>query len=96
MDLRTQTSLFCGVLALTIAASILLRGRLRRPQVMFAAFAADIGLFYLSQWLYQTIHSDPIAVSVKGGNVVGAGDVVAMAPTKKSGSSTAPVPLPRG
>ena len=25
---------------------------------MFAAFAADIGLFYLSQWLYQTVHSD--------------------------------------
>jgi two-component system sensor histidine kinase HydH len=58
MDLRTQTSLFCGVLALTIGASILLRGRLRRPQVMFAALAADIGLFYLSQWLYKTVHSD--------------------------------------
>ncbi len=26
---------------------------------------------------YQTIHSDPIAVSVKGGSIVGAGDVVA-------------------
>ena len=31
---------------------------------------------------YQTIHSDPIAVSVKGGSIVGAGDVVAM--TKKT------------
>ena len=35
---------------------------------------------------YQTIHSDPIALSVKGGSVVGAGDVVAMAP-KKTGAS---------
>lgn len=33
---------------------------------------------------YQTIHSDPIAVSVKGGSVVGAGDVVAMAPSNKN------------
>ncbi|NVB78017.1 MAG: hypothetical protein HOV81_06435 [Kofleriaceae bacterium] len=31
---------------------------------------------------YQTIHSDPIAVSVKGGSIVGAGDVVAASPTK--------------
>jgi hypothetical protein len=32
---------------------------------------------------YQTVHSDPIALSVKGGgNVVGANDVVAAAPTK--------------
>jgi cytochrome c-type biogenesis protein CcmH/NrfG len=33
---------------------------------------------------YQTIHSDPIAVSVKGGSVVGAGDVVALAPSNKN------------
>lgn len=32
---------------------------------------------------YQTIHSDPIAVSVKGGSVVRAGDVVAIAPSNK-------------
>src|SRR5207253_10419722 len=31
---------------------------------------------------YQTVHSDPIALSVKGGNVVGASDVVAAAPSK--------------
>ena len=37
VDLRTRTSLFCGVLALAIAASILLRGRPRRAQVLFAA-----------------------------------------------------------
>jgi hypothetical protein len=37
---------------------------------------------------YQTIHSDPIAVSVKGGSIVGAGDVVAIAPKKSSGQPT--------
>ena len=36
---------------------------------------------------YQTIHSEPIALSVKGGSVVGANDVVAM-PTKKSAAPT--------
>jgi len=58
MDLRTRTSLFCGVLALAIAVSILLRGRVRRPQVYFAALAADIGLWYLAQWLYHVVRSD--------------------------------------
>ncbi len=33
---------------------------------------------------YQTIHSQPIALSVKGGSLVGAGDVVSAAPTKRS------------
>jgi tetratricopeptide (TPR) repeat protein len=42
---------------------------------------------------YQTIHSDPIAVSVKGGSVVGAGDVVAMAPKKTSGQGAAPADM---
>jgi hypothetical protein len=32
---------------------------------------------------YQTVHSDPIALSVKGGAIVGANDVVAATPTKK-------------
>ncbi len=52
MDLRTQTSLFCGALALAIAASVLLRGRPGRAQWLFAAFSVDIGLWYLAQWLY--------------------------------------------
>jgi two-component system, NtrC family, sensor histidine kinase HydH len=52
MDLRTRTSLFCGALALAIAASMLLRRRPRRAQWFFAAFSADIGLWYLAQWLY--------------------------------------------
>jgi signal transduction histidine kinase len=52
MDLRTRTSLFCGALALAIAVSILLRGKPQRAQWLFAAFSADIGLWYLAQWLY--------------------------------------------
>ncbi len=52
MDLRTRTSLFCGALALAIAVSMLLRRRPRRAQWFFAAFSADIGLWYLAQWLY--------------------------------------------
>ncbi|MGE0867239.1 MAG: hypothetical protein AB7P03_01660 [Kofleriaceae bacterium] len=38
---------------------------------------------------YQTIRSEPIALSVKGGSFVGAGDVVAAKPTSKA-ASTAP------
>jgi two-component system sensor histidine kinase HydH len=52
VDLRTQTSLFCGALALAIALSILLRRKPRRTQLLFAAFSADVGLWYLAQWLY--------------------------------------------
>jgi signal transduction histidine kinase len=58
LDLRTRTSLFCGILALAIAVSILLRGRTRRAQILFAAFAGDIGLWYLAQWLYQWVRAD--------------------------------------
>jgi two-component system sensor histidine kinase HydH len=58
VDLRTRTSLFCGILALAIAVSILLRGRPRRAQIFFAAFAADVGLWYLAQWLYQWMRAD--------------------------------------
>ena len=52
MDLRTRTSLFCGALALAIAVSMLLRRKPRRAQWFFAAFSADIGLWYVAQWLY--------------------------------------------
>ncbi len=58
MDLRTRTSLFCGVLALAIAISILLRGKPRKAQWLFAGFAADIGLWYLAQWLYHFVRAD--------------------------------------
>ncbi len=50
--LRTRTTLFCGALALVIAASTLLRGRIRTVHLLFAAFAADVGLWYLSQSLF--------------------------------------------
>jgi two-component system sensor histidine kinase HydH len=58
LDLRTRTSLFCGVLGLAIAVSILLRGRPNRPRLFFAAFALDAGLWYLAQWLYHSGRSD--------------------------------------
>jgi len=58
VDLRTRTSLFCGALALAIAASILLRGRTRRAQIFLTLFAADIGLWYLAQWLYHFVRAD--------------------------------------
>lgn len=51
-DLRTRTTLVCGFLALAIAASTLLRGRVRRVHLFFAAFAADIGLWYLAQFFF--------------------------------------------
>src|SRR5580698_8620236 len=47
-DLRPKTILFCAVLALAIALSVLLRGR-RAVHWLFAAFAADIALWYASQ-----------------------------------------------
>lgn len=58
MDLRTRTSLFCGVLALAIAASILLRGRPGRTQILFSALAGDVGLWYLAQWQYHSGRGD--------------------------------------
>jgi signal transduction histidine kinase len=58
VDLRTRTSLFCGVLALAIAASILLRGRPRRAQFLFAALAGDMGLWYLAQWQFHSGRAD--------------------------------------
>jgi two-component system, NtrC family, sensor histidine kinase HydH len=51
-DLRTRTTLVCGALALAIAASVLLRGRTRPLHLVFAAFAADMGLWYLAQSFY--------------------------------------------
>jgi len=45
-------------LALAIAASILLRGRRRSAHLYFAAFAADIGLWYIAQWLYHFVRSE--------------------------------------
>lgn len=58
MDLRTRTSLFCGALAIAIAVSILLRRRPGLPQIWFAGFALDTGLWYLAQWLYLFVRAD--------------------------------------
>jgi len=58
MDLRTRTSLFCGVLALAIAVSVLLKGKPRLPQLFFTGLAGDIGLWYLAQWLYHVGRSE--------------------------------------
>ena len=53
MDLRTQTSLACGALALAISVSVLLRKHPRRARVFMALFAGDVGLWYLASWLYH-------------------------------------------
>jgi two-component system sensor histidine kinase HydH len=50
-DIRTPTTLVCGILALIIAGSTLLRGKVRTVHLLFAAFAGDIGFWYLSQSL---------------------------------------------
>jgi two-component system sensor histidine kinase HydH len=56
-DLRPKTILFCAVLALAIALSVLLRGR-RAVHWLFAAFAADIALWYASQSLAGFFRAD--------------------------------------
>ncbi|CAN5473379.1 hypothetical protein BH09MYX1_BH09MYX1_11810 [soil metagenome] len=50
-ELRPQTTLFCAVIALAIALSMLLRGR-RAVHWLFASFATTIAFWYLSQSLY--------------------------------------------
>src|ERR1700722_19394128 len=56
-DLRPKTILFCAVLALAIALSVLLRGR-RAVHWLFAAFAADVALWYASQSLAGFFQAD--------------------------------------
>ncbi len=56
-DLRPKTILFCAVLAFAIAFSVLLRGR-RAVHWLFAAFAADIALWYASQSLTGFFRAD--------------------------------------
>ncbi len=56
-DLRPKTILFCAVLALAIALSVLLRGR-RATHLLFAAFAADMALWYASQSLAGFFRAD--------------------------------------
>ncbi|MBK6692346.1 MAG: GAF domain-containing protein [Myxococcales bacterium] len=47
--LRPQTTLFCAVLALTIALSVLLRGRRRPIHWLFAAFSTEVAVWWASQ-----------------------------------------------
>jgi two-component system sensor histidine kinase HydH len=56
-DLRPKTILFCAILALAIALSVLLRGR-RAAHWLFAAFAADVALWYASQSLSGFFRAD--------------------------------------
>jgi two-component system sensor histidine kinase HydH len=56
-DLRPKTILFCAVLALAIALSVLLRGR-RAAHWLFAAFATDVALWYASQSLAGFFRAD--------------------------------------
>jgi len=56
-DLRPKTILFCAVLAMAIALSVLLRGR-RAVHWLFAAFAADIALWYGTQSLAGFFRAD--------------------------------------
>lgn len=58
--LRPKTILFCAVLALAIALSVLLRGAQQRRAVhwLFAAFAADVALWYASQSLAGFFRAD--------------------------------------
>ncbi|MBV9948109.1 MAG: GAF domain-containing protein, partial [Myxococcales bacterium] len=56
-DLRPKTILFCAFLALAIALSVLLRGR-RAVHWLFAAFAADVALWYGTQSLAGFFRAD--------------------------------------
>ncbi|MFW6050680.1 MAG: ATP-binding protein [Myxococcota bacterium] len=51
MDLRTQTSLIAAVLSFALGASVLLRSRRQRVHLLFGAFTAVIGLWYLTAFL---------------------------------------------
>lgn len=57
-DLRTRTVLVCGAMALAVAAATLLRGRVRRAQLFFSAFAGAMGLWYLTQSAYGFFRAD--------------------------------------
>jgi signal transduction histidine kinase len=58
-NIRTQTSLVCGALAIAIAVSALLRGRVRTVHLLFAGFAVDLGLWYLSQSAFLGLSPSP-------------------------------------
>ena len=49
----------CGALAVAIAVSALLRGRVRTVHLLFAGFATDLGLWYLSQSAFFGFEQSP-------------------------------------
>lgn len=59
-DLRTQTALVCGALALAIALSALLKSGPKRVHVYFSAFSGTIGLWYLAQAFYGIFEGSAI------------------------------------
>jgi two-component system, NtrC family, sensor histidine kinase HydH len=56
LELRARTTLFCAVLALAIALSMLLRGR-RSVHWLFAAFSLCVSFWYASQSLEKLFQS---------------------------------------
>jgi signal transduction histidine kinase len=56
LELRARTTIFCGVLALAIGLSMLLRGR-RSVHWLFAAFATCVAMWYASQALEKLVDS---------------------------------------
>ena len=59
-DIRARTTLFCGVIALAIALSVLLRGR-RGVHLLFAAFSTCVAAWYTSQALSTFFEAGPWA-----------------------------------
>jgi signal transduction histidine kinase len=53
MDFRAQTELISAVLALAIAVGVVLRVRKRGLHWLFVAFASNVALWYLAQFLFE-------------------------------------------
>jgi signal transduction histidine kinase len=58
-NIQTPTYLVCGALAIAIAVSAVLRGRVRTIHLLFGGFAVDIGLWYLSQSAFFGLEQSP-------------------------------------
>ncbi len=56
MELLAQTALISAVLAFAIAIGVLLRARKRRLHWLFVAFASNVSLWYLAQFLSERSH----------------------------------------
>ena len=56
-DLRPKTILFCAILALAIALSVLLRGK-RAVHLLFAGFGTALAFWYASQSLTGFFHAE--------------------------------------